>query len=400
MIQRPEALSKNGRTTDPMLKLFSRLIRQVDESAVQTPFVRRISENSKSQTANQELYLIRGAGNTVPAGFAGYLFLTPPERPTPANSFVLEHDLSYLRDGDVVKISPRQNTLRTLYRRNSQHNFLLVTERCNNFCLMCSQPPKDVDDSHLVHDLLQMIPMISPETEHIGITGGEPTLLGDDLARIIGCLRDCLPSTSVHVLSNGRLFKDGCYAQSIVAVQHPNLTIAIPVYSDVSMLHDYVVQAKGAFNDTIRGIINLKALGLPVEIRVVIHKQTYKRLPQLANFIRRNLIFCDHVALMGLELTGFAKTNLDDLWIDPKDYQPELKQAVEMLAVARMPVSIYNHPLCVLDAEIAPFSRKSISDWKNEYLPECERCVLKAECGGFFNTSTLRRSAYIKPLEG
>src|SRR5258708_1261802 len=112
--------------------------------------------------------------------------------------------------------------------------------------------------------------------------------------------------------------------------------IGIPVYSDISWLHDHVVQANDAFDDTIRGILNLKSVGIKVEIRVVIHKLTYERLPDLAHFIRRNLTFCDHVALMGLEMTGFTKINMGELWIDPKDYQAQLREAVEILTQARM----------------------------------------------------------------
>ena len=135
-----------------------------------------------------------------------------------------------------------------------------------------------------------------------------------------------------------------------------------------------------------------------MEIRVVLHKLTYERLPDLARFIRRNLTFCDHVALMGLEMTGFTKFNLDKLWIDPKNYQSQLREAVEILAQARMAVSIYNHQLCILDPSLVAFNRKSISDWKNEYMPECEGCVRKSECGGFFSSAKLRYSDYIKPF--
>ena len=55
--------------------------------------------------------------------------------------------------------------------------------------------------------------------------------------------------------------------------------------------------------------MNLKRLGQKVEIRVVLHKQTYRRLPQLAEFLTRNLLFVNHVALMGLEITGFTRAN-------------------------------------------------------------------------------------------
>ncbi len=36
---------------------------------------------------------------------------------------------------------------------------------------------------------------------------------------------------------------------------------------------------------------------------------------------------------MGLELMGFAKSNLDAIWIDPVEYQPELREATEWLVV-------------------------------------------------------------------
>ena len=32
---------------------------------------------------------------------------------------------------------------------------------------------------------------------------------------------------------------------------------------------------------------------------------------------------------------------------------------------------IYNHQLCLIDRRVWPFAVKSISDWKNEYHPEC-----------------------------
>jgi hypothetical protein len=135
-----------------------------------------------------------------------------------------------------------------------------------------------------------------------------------------------------------------------------------------------------------------------VEIRFVIHRETCARMPEFAEFVARNLLFVDHVALMGLELTGFAKTNLELLWADPVDYQTELAIAVRRLAHAGLSVSIYNLPLCVLPAELRSFARKSISDWKRHYFDECAACVARVDCAGFFASSTLRRSRGIAAL--
>ena|ERR1700686_547244 len=96
--------------------------------------------------------------------------------------------------------------------------------------------------------------------------------------------------------------------------------IGIPLYSDIASKHDFVVQAKGAFDETVRGIMNLARVGQRIEIRFVIHQQTFSRLAHTPRFIARNLPFVDQVALMGLEITGFTKANLGALWIDPIEY--------------------------------------------------------------------------------
>ncbi len=94
------------------------------------------------------------------------------------------------------------------------------------------------------------------------------------------------------------------------------------------MRHDYVVQARGAFDEDYSGHPQSQALWSEVEIRIVLHKQTIDRLVRTCDFICRNLLFVDHVALMGLEITGFTRANLDSLWIDPYDYRHVLSEAV------------------------------------------------------------------------
>jgi len=44
---------------------------------------------------------------------------------------------------------------------------------------------------------------------------------------------------------------------------------------------------------------------------------------------------------MGLEIMGFAKSNLNALWIDPYDYRDEIEEAVNTLSRYGMRVSIY-----------------------------------------------------------
>ncbi|MHA3016379.1 His-Xaa-Ser system radical SAM maturase HxsC [Cupriavidus necator] len=333
----------------------------------------------------------------APTGFAHYFAFN--ERPTSLTDDIpctlLTDEFSYLAEGDVVSLTG-DGRIRALFRAESNHNSILLTEQCNNYCLMCSQPPKKVDDRWLLDEAMETVRLIPRNTRSLGITGGEPTLFGDGFIDLLHQIRNWLPRTSLHILSNGRTFAAAAFAEQYAAVQHPDVMIGIPVYSADPARHDYVVQAEGAFDETIRGILNLKRLNQKVEIRVVVHKQTYKGLPALSEFIARNLLFVDHVALMGLEMTGFTRANLDALWIDPADYKTELSTAVGILRSYGLKTSVYNHQLCLVNADVEPAYVKSISDWKNEYAPECEPCARKAECGGFFSSGI--RNGYSKSI--
>jgi len=336
----------------------------------------------------------------LPSGFHSYFIFDENHLSDKnfGNVFLLPPEFNYLANDDIAVINPEKSAVKILFRKNSPFNSILVTENCNNFCLMCSQPPRNINDRYLINEILSMIPLISPTATEIGITGGEPTLLGEDLVTMFKRFKACLPNTAIHVLTNGRNFTNTNLVKNIASVVHPDLMFGIPLYSDVPSIHDYVVQAKNAYNETLKGIINLKSLNQKVEIRVVIHKQTYQRLPQLAEFITRNLLFVDHVALMGLEMMGFTKANIDSLWIDPADYQSELVEAVKILDRFRMNISIYNHQLCLLDKSLWRFAKKSISDWKNEYMPECSGCSIKSECGGFFSSAHYKYSKHIQAI--
>ena len=307
--------------------------------------------------------------------------------------------MSYIDEGDILRIDLQRKTIKSLYRKKSLHNSFLITERCNSHCLMCSQPPKLANDDFLADDIIEAIPLINRDAEFIGITGGEPTLLKDKFLKILSLISSYLPKTQLDVLTNGRNFKDFALARDVSLSSNTNLQLCIPLYSDVSDIHNYVVQADDAWNETIKGILNLKRLNIKVEIRVVLHKQTYSRLPQLCEFISKNLGFVDHVALMGLEMMGFTKINIADLWIDPKDYQKELIEACEILERFRIPTSIYNHQLCLLDKSLWCYARKSISDWKNIYMEECDNCEVKDQCGGFFASAIYKHSSKIKAIK-
>ncbi|WP_375786905.1 His-Xaa-Ser system radical SAM maturase HxsC [Bradyrhizobium sp. Pha-3] len=333
----------------------------------------------------QSIFVVSEGVIDLPDAFNGQLITVPPK-------------YDYLADSDVIGFDHASRKFRTLYRRNSAHNSFLVTERCNNYCLMCSQPPKDVDDRWLLGEIKESLRLIDPATRALTFTGGETLSDWEDFIDVLKECRDRLPTTAIQVLTNGRAFADSRIVDAWKGIDHPNLMAAIPVYASVDHVHDHVVQAKGAFDETILGILKLKDRGQRVEIRVVLHALTAPIIEETGRWLARNLPFVDHVALMGLENTGFAIANDAVLWMDPVDYSDGLARAVDRLSAAGVNVSVYNLPKCVLPKSVWPNALQSISDWKNGFVEECDRCDSKNTCSGFFTTGRPRFSRGVSAI--
>jgi His-Xaa-Ser system radical SAM maturase HxsC len=375
-----------------------------DASSLAIRFSARVVTSAVDLEERRDCVLLLNSPDDVAADtpLDGYsALITTPEiaeqlRKRTESPVVAVRDLDHLRAGHIVTVEPRTGFVLTAFRPESRHNVIFTTERCNSNCLMCSQPPKDVDDTFRVQEYLRIISLIREPPEFLCITGGEPTLLGDGLLQILSALKTKFPTTRVQMLTNGRSYRDPAVTRAIADVGHPNLISAVPLYADAAGVHDYIVQAEGAFDETVEGLYNAEQAGLALEIRVVLHKQSIPRLRQLANYIYRNFPFAAHVALMGLENMGYVKKNWDLLWIDPVEYMDTLEDVVRFLWLRRMNVSIYNLQLCLLPKSLWSVARRSISDYKNVYLDECQACSQRDHCAGLFLSQVNRHSAHIR----
>jgi len=294
--------------------------------------------------------------------------------------------MSLMKEGDIVLATPN-GQLSVVYDSDSKHNCIFATNRCNQKCVMCPQPPSLESDPLMNNQIATIKLMARYKPEHLAITGGEPTLLGSGLLELIEACKRFIPETALTILTNGRNFKNFSYVQDIVSLRHPDLQFAIPLYSDDYSKHDNIVGVPGSFFDIIKGLHNLALFGQKIEIRTVVLPQNANRLKEMAEFIYRNLTFVCHIAFMGMEVTGIAWNNADILWRDPITYANDLERTFRYLKRVDMLASIYNFQLCVLPEILWPFARKSISDWKNGYVEECSGCSMINDCGGFFTTS-------------
>jgi His-Xaa-Ser system radical SAM maturase HxsC len=315
------------------------------------------------------------------------------EKPTSDSKYhnwfdtVVDADLlDSITDGDIGFITQRSQ-IRTVLSQKANHNTVLVTEQCDNLCKFCSQPPKKIDDEWLMVQAAMAVCAYQSDAT-VGISGGEPTLKRQQFVNLLRTIQKYSPQTPLHILTNGRSFSDVPFVNEVYdATKGMNVTFGIPIYAIDSDVHDELVGSNGAFQDTLKGLINAGNTGLNIELRVIPTIDNLDNLVGVIELAVRCLSNIVQVSVMNLEPTGWAKKNWSELYVDPREYQEVLKNALSVAKIASLPIKLFNYPLCHLDEGNRKYAVKSISDWKNYYPEECDTCILKAECSGYFTSS-------------
>lgn len=283
--------------------------------------------------------------------------------------------------GDVVCIDPGRRTAERLIRANSPHNTFLITEQCDQLCVMCSQPPKKSHDDRF-EEYRQAL-LLAPEGAVIGLSGGEPTLHKAALFALLAEAKADRPDLFFHILSNGQHFDAGDVAD--IRASAANSLWGIPLYSHDAETHDAIVAKAGAYDRLLDSLVHCLSGGMRIELRTVLMHDNIGHLPALARLIGGHLGFLSQWSIMQLENIGFAKNRFDALYVDHSlDFAP-VGEAIDIAALFGVRVSLFNMPRCSVPASYRPYAANSISDWKRKYAPECGTCSDQPSCAGFFS---------------
>ena len=297
---------------------------------------------------------------------------------------IWDHSLDkWTSHGDIGYVDSK-GKIRIVLSHLANANTLLVTEQCDNLCLFCSQPPRETDDVILY--AFAALSIVAFNTKKvIGISGGEPLLNYSAFSNFFEILDKFNNKTPLHILSNGRAFKNVDVTKAIKEkIKNRDVEFGIPLYSSNSKIHDELVNAKGAWDDTIKGLINAGNHGIPIELRIIptkLNKHEIAAIIELALTCFNNI---HSISIMNLEHTGWAKRNWKSLYISPQSYKLELLKACALQDRFKVKINLFNYPLCHIPDSIHSHAQKSISDWKNIYTNDCKYCTLISDCGGFF----------------
>ena len=284
-------------------------------------------------------------------------------------------------EGDVVLVDPGKGTIERLLRADSRHNTLLATERCDQLCVMCSQPPKK---THLDRfDLFETACLLAPDGALIGVSGGEPTLYKERLLLMLERTLAARPDVEFHVLTNGQHFEAGDINR-LTSSTFRKVSWGIPLYAADPALHDLIVGKESAFARLENSMAALAEAGARVELRTVVLGDNVEALPKLASYVTGRLSFVEAWSIMQLEHIGFAKGRWAQLFLDHGERFEPIAAAIDHALLHGVRAQMFNFPRCTVPSAYRGLAIASISDWKRKFAPACGGCRERDLCSGFF----------------
>lgn len=282
---------------------------------------------------------------------------------------------------DVVLLEPQVSRVSRWIRNDSEHNTLLVTERCDQLCIMCSQPPKKTHTDMFAH--MEKACLLAPENIIIGFSGGEPLLFKEQLFSLLEDVHVRRPDLKFHILTNAQHFTDSDI-ERLRGRAFSSVLWGVPLYASDPATHDQIVGKIGAFELLMTTLPRMALAGLQIELRTVMLKQNYDHLANTGRFIVHKLPFISVWAIMQLEKIGFAKNRWSEQFVDHSKNLAPLETSIAFGLSRGLDVTLYNIPFCTVSQELRPYLNRSISDWKRAFPQECDGCNAKSVCTGFF----------------
>ncbi len=198
---------------------------------------------------------------------------------------------------------------------------------CNSRCHFCIDLNKrDLPDKSTRQIISEMVQARGQGVEYLELIGGETTVRGDFLP--IVAKAKGLGFRDIVVVTNGRMLSYPEFARRTVAAGVTDLIFSI--HGHDAKLHDELTYAPGAFDELLRGIENVRALGFKrVFANCTVVKQNMRRLPDIGRLFAK--LDIHHVEFIFVDPTyGGAYTNFKGLVPKIADAAPYMREALDV----------------------------------------------------------------------
>lgn len=313
--------------------------------------------------------------------------------------YVYEPGNIEIKEHDIITISENGLITKTRYSYDSEVD-IFVTNHCNSNCIMCplSEYSRRKKSSQYSQWLMKYIEALPKEVSFINVTGGEPTLAGDQFLLVMDALKDKFQRSGFQLLTNGRSAADFRFLKNLLNHSPSGMLFAVPLHSSIPEIHDEITQSRGSFFQTDQGIKNLLKLNQRVEVRIVLSKVSIETIEKTAAYIIKNYKGLSTVNFVAMEMMGNAVLNRERVWIAYDSIFSKIQTAIDQLILNGFDVKLYNFPLCMIKKGYWYIAAKSISEYKIQYQDECSKCEVKDICGGFFYSTKNLMNPKVYPV--
>lgn len=296
---------------------------------------------------------------------------------------------------------------------------LAITYRCNNDCHHCYNQPQrkgiELSTSEWKNVITRLWDIAIP---HVVFTGGEPTLR-QDLCELISFAQQTGLVTGLN--TNGRRLCDPSFVNQLVDAGLDHVQITLESHDE--LIHDQMVNAKGAWIQTVAGIKNVLDSPLYVMTNTTLLQHNCPFLSETLDFLAEigvptiglnSLIHSGRGKLVGTGIHDQELPNLLEIarqkteenrqrliWYTPTEYCKFDPMQLE-LGVKGCTAALFN--MCIEpDGSVIPCQSfyESLGNilndpwesiWQHDRAkwlrdrkfarPECHNCTLFSECGG------------------
>jgi MoaA/NifB/PqqE/SkfB family radical SAM enzyme len=290
--------------------------------------------------------------------------------------------------------------------------YIQMVRHCNQDCGFCSNP-----ETPWFHDLGQVHAIVDDFVQRgyfgVILTGGEPTL-SPILPQSIEYARG--KGLHVRMITNGQKLADKGYCDALwhAGLQH----VHVSIHSWKHKLEDFLTGTPGSLAWAEKALANLGQTEVTVNINTVINRYNCDHLHENIAWFIANYPFIRHFVWNNLDPSiGRATTNN---YFTPrlKDLEVSLHKAMTLLHATGRSFRVERVPLCYMGefAHCSTETRKIVkseerivhfldnkgtvrqTEWGHLYADVCERCSLRAVCGGLFDRGDAYDPAELVPL--
>ncbi len=202
---------------------------------------------------------------------------------------------------------------------------LKVGFSCNNNCVFCAQAHRrDQGDNNFDEIINNLKDGYRDGAREVVFTGGEPTIR-EDIFRLVSEAKK-IGFENIQIQTNGRMFYYKEFAEKLIRAGATEFSPAL--HGPDKKTHEKGTRAKGSFEQTLKGIKNLKELDAYVITNTVINKYNYKKLPETVELLMD--IGVDQFQLAFVHPCGNAGKNFEEVVPKKSDVEPYVHRALNL----------------------------------------------------------------------